>query len=264
MSDDDYMNSDDDNDAEKRYVRPIFVRKRRREEDYVATSKDNIHHHPCDWSAKPSQRQNENEQKSTIRLVPVAMNTPKCQEKKKKRKGVGTTSHEATLFEYGESIAGYKCVTTESERDRLKQKREIEIENEGESTSEGEGEDGIDASAFDQAKVTETEAETERAIRQYWRRPKGEPTVLPLPGTPTLAAASVDQISERSVERFYAMSIPLVAANRIELLRRDRIRWHPDKHRHHQAKVTKLFQLVNGLWEREQELQQARHRRPEA
>ena len=257
---DDYVTSDDDNDAEKKYARPVFVRKSKRE--VQAKSLEGVGH-LGDTPVKQTQRLGEEKQKPTIRLVPVAMESPQNRPKKKRQR-TSPANHGSALFEYGESIAGYKCVTTESERDRLKQKREIEIENEGESTSEGEGEDGIDASAFDQAKVTETEAETERAIRQYWRRPKGEPTVLPLPGTPTLAAASVDQISERSVERFYAMSIPLVAANRIELLRRDRIRWHPDKHRHHQAKVTKLFQLVNGLWEREQELQQARHRRPEA
>ncbi|CAI4585711.1 BAK_1a_G0033390.mRNA.1.CDS.1 [Saccharomyces cerevisiae] len=245
MSDDDYMNSDDDNDAEKRYVRPIFVRKRRREEDYVATSKDNIHHHPCDWSAKPSQRQNENEQKSTIRLVPVAMNTPKCQEKKKKRKGVGTTSHEATLFEYGESIAGYKCVTTESERDRLKRS------DESESSSGSE----VDVFAFDQAKGISTKVEAEercaRAVRQYWRMTKDEPATLPLPGTPTLTAVSLDMIDDKSVEQFYTMSSALMDANRLDLIRRDRIRWHPDKHRYHKSKVTKLFQAINGLWEQE-------------
>lgn len=245
MSDDDYMNSDDDNDAEKRYVRPIFVRKRRREEDYVATSKDNIHHHPCDWSAKPSQRQNENEQKSTIRLVPVAMNTPKCQEKKKKRKGVATTSHEATLFEYGESIAGYKCVTTESERDRLKRSHESENSSESE----------VDVFAFDQAKGISTKVEAEeryaRAVRQYWRMTKDEPATLPLPGTPTLAAVSLDMIDDKSVEQFYTMSSALMDANRLDLIRRDRIRWHPDKHRYHKSKVTKLFQAINGLWEQE-------------
>ncbi|CAI4045519.1 hypothetical protein N7582_003568 [Saccharomyces uvarum] len=251
---DDYVTSDDDDHAEKKYARPVFIKKSKREAQ--ARSLEGVGH-PGDRPVKQTQGHDEEVQKTTIRLVPMAMDRPQSRPKKKRQR-TSPTSLGTALFEYGESIAGYKCVTTEGERDRLKQKRERESESESESESE------VDVSAFDQAKDTEAEAETERAIRQYWRRPRAEPAVLPLPGTPTLAAASVDQISEHSVERFYAMSIPLVAANRMELLRRDRIRWHPDKHRHYHAKVTKLFQLVNGLWEREQELHQARRRRPGA
>ncbi|CAI4588121.1 AIF_collapsed_G0032030.mRNA.1.CDS.1 [Saccharomyces cerevisiae] len=70
---------------------------------------------------------------------------------KKKKKDVGTTSHEATLFEYGESIAGYKCVTTESERDRLKRSHERENSSESE----------VDVFAFDQAKGISTKVEAE-------------------------------------------------------------------------------------------------------
>ncbi|CAI4046607.1 hypothetical protein SUVZ_11G2510 [Saccharomyces uvarum] len=254
----DYVTSDDDDDAEKKYVRPVFIRKIKREAQ--ARCFEGVGH-PGGRPVKQTQSRDEEVQKTTIQLVPMAMDRPPSRPKKKRQR-TSPVSHGSALFEYGESIAGYKCVTTESERDRLKQKRESESE------SEGEGEGEVDASAFDQAKDTEAEAEaeaeTKRAVRQYWRRPRDEPAVLPLPGTPTLAAASVDQISERSVELFYAMSIPLVAANRVELLRRDRIRWHPDKHRQYQAKVTKLFQLVNGLWEREQEQHQARRRRPGA
>ncbi|CAD6636328.1 SX2_G0005230.mRNA.1.CDS.1 [Saccharomyces cerevisiae] len=165
MSDDDYMNSDDDNDAEKRYQR--------------------------------------------------------------------------------QSIAGYKCVTTESERDRLKRS------DESESSSESE----VDVFAFDQAKGISTKVEAEercaRAVRQYWRMTKDEPATLPLPGTPTLTAVSLDMIDDKSVEQFYTMSSALMDANRLDLIRRDRIRWHPDKHRYHKSKVTKLFQAINGLWEQE-------------
>lgn len=74
---------------------------------------------------------------------------------KKKRKGVGTTSHEATLFEYGESIAGYKCVTTESERDRLKRSHESENSSESE----------VDVFAFDQAKVSALRLKPKNATR---------------------------------------------------------------------------------------------------
>ncbi|CAI4596105.1 AHL_G0034020.mRNA.1.CDS.1 [Saccharomyces cerevisiae] len=246
MSGEDYMTSDDENDAEKRYVRPIFVRKRKGEEDDADTSTDNdhhYHHHPCDRPERPSQRQNENTQSNTIRLVPVTMSTVKCPLKKKKKKSMSTSSHDTTLFEYGESIAGYKCVTTEREIDRLKQRKESE------STSESE----VDVFAFDQANGSEAKVEAEeryaRVIRQYWRMTKDEPAILPLPDTPTLAAVTLDMINEYNVAQFYTMSSALMDANRVDLIRRDRIRWHPDKHRYHKPKVTKLFQAINGLWE---------------
>ncbi|EHN01393.1 YKR041W-like protein [Saccharomyces cerevisiae x Saccharomyces kudriavzevii VIN7] len=174
------------------------------------------------------------------------MDRPKSRQKKKK-KSASTINHGTALFEYGESIAGYRCVTTESEMNRLKQK------DESESSSDSE----VDIFAFDQVDDADCKLETEErhaeAIRRYWCRTKGEPAVLPLPDTPTLAVASPDIIDEHSVKRFYTMSATLVHAERQDLIRRDRIRWHPDKHRSHKAKVTKLFQVINSLWEQEQE-----------
>ncbi|CAI4045202.1 hypothetical protein SKDZ_11G2450 [Saccharomyces kudriavzevii ZP591] len=246
MSGDDYRTSDDDDDTEKKYTRPVFVSEYRRKAYTGTTSQAEDHHYPCDRPVKRPQHHREGTQSTTIRLVPATMDRPKSRQKKKK-KSASTINHGTALFEYGESIAGYRCVTTESEMNRLKQK------DESESSSDSE----VDIFAFDQVDDADCKLETEErhaeAIRRYWRRTKGEPAVLPLPDTPTLAVASPDIIDEHSVKRFYTMSATLVHAERQDLIRRDRIRWHPDKHRSHKAKVTKLFQVINSLWEQEQE-----------
>lgn len=149
---DDYVTSDDDDHAEKKYARPVFIKKSKREAQ--ARSLEGVGH-PGDRPVKQTQGHDEEVQKTTIRLVPMAMDRPQSRPKKKRQR-TSPTSLGTALFEYGESIAGYKCVTTEGERDRLKQKRERESESESESESE------VDVSAFDQAKDTEAEAETER------------------------------------------------------------------------------------------------------
>ncbi|CAI4034796.1 hypothetical protein SMKI_11G2470 [Saccharomyces mikatae IFO 1815] len=250
MSGDDYLTSDDDNDVEKSYARPIFLRKRKGEHHAKTSGDEEEDHHPWVRSVNLPQPQNKDTQNTTIRLVPMTMDRPKCQRRKKKRKITSTISHDTALFEYGESIAGYKCVMTESQKTRLKQR------DENKSTSESE----VDVFAFDQSEDPEVKVETEenyvRAIRQYWHMSKGDPAILPLPDAPTMSDVSFDTINEHNVEQFYTLSSALMGAKRLDLIRRDRIRWHPDKHRYHKPKVTKLFQAINGLWEQEKRKKQ--------
>ncbi|CAI4588130.1 AIF_collapsed_G0032040.mRNA.1.CDS.1 [Saccharomyces cerevisiae] len=68
---------------------------------------------------------------------------------------------------------------------------------------------------------------------------KDEPPTLPLPGTPTLAAVSLDMIDDKSC---------LMDANRLDLIRRDRTGGTRTNIVIISPKSPKLFQAINGLW----------------
>lgn len=86
MSGDDYRTSDDDDDTEKKYTRPVFVSEHRRKAYTGTTSQAEDHHYLCDRPVKRPQHRREGTQSTTIRLVPATMDRPKSRQKKKKKK----------------------------------------------------------------------------------------------------------------------------------------------------------------------------------
>lgn len=152
-------------------------------------------------------------------------------------------------YEYGDSISGYKFITTQEKYEQLK-----------ESVEQDESiEDSIDEFEFDRypKKRHDENLDTRSFISKYWKRARNEPLIFPVLPTYASPDVSIDDITESSVKYFYLRSCDIMDMELSSMLKRERILWHPDrligKISNYDdltiKKVTKIFQIINDLWE---------------
>lgn len=152
-------------------------------------------------------------------------------------------------YEYGDPISGYKFITTQEKYEQLKESVE-----QNEST-----EDSIDEFEFDRypKKRHDENLNTRSFISKYWKRASNEPLIFPVLPSYESSEVSIDDITESSVKDFYLRSCDIMNMELSSVLKRERVLWHPDrligKISNYDdftiKKVTKIFQIVNDLWE---------------
>ncbi|CCF55770.1 hypothetical protein KAFR_0A03350 [Kazachstania africana CBS 2517] len=156
-------------------------------------------------------------------------------------------------YEYGETISGYKFIGEEKVRsqpvaDPAHFFEDNEVERETRETT----------LLFD---VTKSTKDLD-FIKKYWKSyhngsisSSSSSVLLPLYRyNSSLAETNIEQITTESVRTFYELSCNAVRKDWETLLKKERIRWHPDKFSRISPetslkKVTKLFQIINQLWE---------------
>lgn len=152
-------------------------------------------------------------------------------------------------YEYGDPIGGYKFITTEEKYEKLK-----------ESAEQNESiEDSIDEFAFDRypKKRRGENLDTLSFISKYWKDVRYESLIFPILPISTTPEVSIDDITESSVKQFYLRSCDIMDMELSSVLKRERILWHPDRligkisnyDDSTVKKVTKIFQIINDLWE---------------
>lgn len=138
--------------------------------------------------------------------------------------------------EYGDPISGYKFILTEQEYSKLKKKEEpVEI---------------FDPHAYDCVKPS-NRVSTKSNIMIYWDQ---ERTLrLPLVRAVTIDEIDIEDITADSVKEFYLRSSSEQGLDYGTILKGERVKWHPDRLVGQKPdvipKVTRLFQIINELWE---------------
>ena len=157
------------------------------------------------------------------------------------------------FYEIGDSISGYKFITDEPPLKKQNQQRNNEIYD-------------IDPFQFDQLHSVKRRnykgnSSIETVILQYWgnkNKKREEDTYLPIirNDNDTLIKLNdcidIEDITSTNVLRFYDYSERLTNMTIQEMLKVDRIKWHPDKLINNDDTiviVTRLFQIINGLWQ---------------
>lgn len=138
--------------------------------------------------------------------------------------------------EYGDPVSGYKFILTEQEYSKLK-KNEQPIES-------------FDPHAYDCVKPS-AKVSSKSNIMIYWDQ---ERTLrLPLVCAVAIDEIDIEDITTDSVKEFYLRSSSEQGLDYGTILKGERIKWHPDRLVGQKAdvlrKVTRLFQIINELWE---------------
>ncbi|SCV01938.1 LAMI_0G14730g1_1 [Lachancea mirantina] len=143
-------------------------------------------------------------------------------------------------FEYGDAINGFRFVGLNPE---VKRFHEILGSNQ--------------KCPYDKVKFEcLQEGNVERNITSFWSS-ASDVICAPLMGVYPLETVEIDDITKEGIITFYEESSKLLNEPVRELYRQQRIAWHPDKMLRRfqnpdavvKAKITKIFQLINNLWE---------------
>lgn len=191
-------------------------------------------------------------------------------------------------YEYGDPIGGYKFVSDKPPPppSGLNDKRPLDEGWNGDVQDD----EYIDRHQFDRYKEhkkrrvwNEATATTrngnpehlEEAISRYWSRDPLTPTGNMGPGSNFLPIINpgngetllrlddptvvLESVTPGMLNKFYDKSAAIIGLDKVALLKRERVKWHPDKHRgtgehplHSVNKrnvITRLFQVINELWE---------------
>lgn len=112
------------------------------------------------------------------------------------------------LFEYGQAVNGYRFLTTYNDMQLLESRKPPNLPG-----------------------------QEPCYIEKYWSL--SDPKLLPTdPGK---------QINKHNVHAFYQESSRLLKQDMNKIIKKERIRWHPD--RMHLPEATHIFQIINDLWE---------------
>ncbi|EDO15314.1 hypothetical protein Kpol_448p1 [Vanderwaltozyma polyspora DSM 70294] len=235
---------DSDNDSLS-YSRPIFVRRKESGCDKEVFK--------CDVSKKVVDTVG-SELKTDLKLKFIQATDLKNNNSSKiKQFSVGKKQSIRTghYREYGESIQGYKLIITEEELQKL--------ENQDTETSVlSDDDDGIDVYKYENSSFDNRET-FRTIIENYWNSTKDD-LKLPLLKSVKFNDIDIIELDVDSVRRFYEMSCVQLNRDYEAIIKEERIRWHPDKqvkllslddghYEENFRKVTKLFQLINSIWE---------------
>lgn len=147
-------------------------------------------------------------------------------------------------YEYGDSVSGYKFIGTKKDL--------LNFEN---TTSQSP--DEIDPRSFDRLDTPkEPRFTTSDYVVRYWDQEKTM-LYLPVVSTTNPEDVHIDEITTERVQEFYLRSCTQLGFEMATVLKNERLKWHPDRlvgrlppgDAQTLAKVTRLFQIINDLWE---------------
>lgn len=156
------------------------------------------------------------------------------------------TKHE-TYYEYGESVSGYRFIGS---------KRDVLESESSKSENKVEKCDSFDARLFDRPK--EHRFSIQDYIVQYWNQDKScNEIYFPIISAKRGDHIHINDLTPERVEQFYLRSCSHLGSDLPSILKRERLKWHPDRLVGKLAsedvetmrKVTRVFQIVNELWE---------------
>ncbi|CUS24618.1 LAQU0S18e00342g1_1 [Lachancea quebecensis] len=157
-------------------------------------------------------------------------------------------------YEYGDPINGYQFVGSRNDYEKFIRA--------GKSSSSSAGEDDtnyIDSRIFDRVSVHSKRYSRSDDIAIYWALEPGA-TRAPLPGAPHVEDVPIQNIDKASLADFLEKSALTLRLPLRDVLKQQRVAWHPDKvfrgsaraNANTTEKVTRIFQVINSLWEENQ------------
>lgn len=154
-------------------------------------------------------------------------------------------------YEYGIPINGYKFVGKRSDYEKF-----MKAGSSKENVHAGI--DGIDPQAFDRCVKPLRSSVRSDDISIYWSESQGV-TRLPTLHVPRLEEVPIDSIEKNEISQFMRQSALALKLPLRDVLKQQRIVWHPDKVSQSSpnaakdfiSKATKVFQVINSLWEEE-------------
>lgn len=157
------------------------------------------------------------------------------------------------FYETGDTISGYKFVTDEppplKKQNKTRKRDTINID-----PFQFDRLDGVKRYNYKRTPSTET------VITEYWNNSKNtkrEDMYIPIiiNGNNSFIKLCqpirIEDITSENVFRFYEYSEQVMNYSIQQMLKEDRIKWHPDKLLDNENKiiVTRLFQIINDLWQ---------------
>ena len=167
-----------------------------------------------------------------------------------------TNGNSKFFREYGDGISGYKYIIPENDYIRLKEKEDKKIAEEYDS-DEGEK---VDILKYDSLpNITATRLRSVDIIHDYWAKSNNN-FILPLLRGSSIENTEIEEINKDSVVEFYEASYTHSIFDFRTIIKEERVRWHPDKLASRISdrdkntdnllpKITKLFQIINDIWE---------------
>ncbi|SCV03727.1 LANO_0G05886g1_1 [Lachancea nothofagi CBS 11611] len=154
-------------------------------------------------------------------------------------------------YEYGAPIKGYRFVGNERDLKNYLEAKKLKLPSvEAENT-----ELKIDPLIFDKyERKSHTKAFDDVSL--YLKREPGT-TRVPIPNAPLIGEVTVEAIKSVDIRSFLEKCASHLNTSVRELLKQERVAWHPDKALRGSTRVatedlsivTKVFQTVNSLWE---------------
>ncbi|CAR24047.1 uncharacterized protein KLTH0F06446g [Lachancea thermotolerans CBS 6340] len=269
----DYLSTSESSDEDEfKYFKPVYVRRRAARPDVPLEEKGK--NAACSGSAKAGDCQkNPATQDPRPRPGPYKLKAPgtnafsgkeelialereripqECSRSQQEVKP--QTRITEPTYEYGNPINGYKFVGSRSDYEKFTRAAE--------SSSPSGGADDtnyIDSRIFDRASMHSKRSSHPDDIAVYWARELGA-TRAPLPGAPLVQEVTIQSIDKASLADFLGRSALSLRLPLREVLKQQRVVWHPDKvfrgsaraNPNDAEKVTRIFQVINSLWEENQ------------
>lgn len=261
----DYYDDDNDGDddgATRVYVRPVYLKRRPqtkepavhpvRREIVVPPTKPRTSHQPrISRCTGPPCEETELPQNLDLDLntnSPEQTPTPVCTSTAESSRKYKLECDQ--YFEYGETINGYKFVAHKNDRAKLENAQAKRTH------SQEDPSDPIDPLVFDRGSHVSKRLRSSDTSRtkEYWQ---STAVRVPVPTAPELSAVSEEEITRGDISNFYRKSSELLGKPMLHLLKQERVAWHPDKMSRRighltdkdSMKITRIFQIVNELWE---------------
>ncbi|SCU99832.1 LAME_0G05820g1_1 [Lachancea meyersii CBS 8951] len=181
---------------------------------------------------------------ATIPLRPV-------KKPKVKREGIG--DNELT-FEYGDPVAGYRFVGSKNDFENYAKTNERQSPSSATSTESDK--DECDAELYD-AKEKTSHSKRASDISLYMSGRIAD-LRLPIEHAPLIDDVKLEDIEEPKIDLFFQRCASHQNKPLRELLKQERVAWHPDKAlrtnfkpgTERSSKITRVFQAINSLWEK--------------
>ncbi|SCW03246.1 LAFE_0G06216g1_1 [Lachancea fermentati] len=151
------------------------------------------------------------------------------------------------LFEYGEPLNGYRFVGNQREYEEYLKARNRDSSDQNDKSP---------LEDYPNRQTPSIKTQNYSEILDYWN--KGvEFLRAPLRDAPFLEKVKLEDINRDVVEEFFLASSAVIDLSLKEMYKRERIYWHPDKmtrlvetkDEEVVSKITKIFQIINDLWE---------------
>ncbi|QLQ78546.1 hypothetical protein HG537_0A07930 [Torulaspora globosa] len=159
------------------------------------------------------------------------------------------TKREA-YYKYGVSVSGYRFVGTEREM--------LDFES-SKSDNKVEKSDSFNTQLFDRPNLSkEHRFSIHDYIVQYWNQDKScNEIYFPIISAKRGDHIHINDLTTDRVEEFYLRSCSQLGFDLPSILKTERLKWHPDRlvgkltteDAETMKKVTRLFQIINELWE---------------
>ncbi|QLL33803.1 hypothetical protein HG536_0F01280 [Torulaspora globosa] len=244
----DYEGQESSETFDIKFERPVFIRQGKN----VELKREKRVQKPLKSACKPSHGTRvKNPSSKPLIFVQEDLDNSQstCSDEESLKPPKKATNRE-TYYEYGESVGGYRFVGTEREM--------LDFES-SKGANRIQKSDSFDAQSFDRPNLSEKQRfSTHDYIVRYWNQDKGGSALyFPILSANRGEHIHINDLTADRVEQFYLHSCSQLGFDLPSILKRERLKWHPDRLLGKLApedagtvrKITRLFQIINELWE---------------